>query len=251
MVEDKEMADKNKDDQELQEVFDQRVFIHDGKKYFIDDPDIESVRKADWQYSKTYNEALLAGVTTAAQMQDILEERQIIGKVYEAEREKLILDLETKSAQLEAMDPKQDVEAYRNIMEEVEDLRNKLFRINQKASSPMSNTCEQIAEDTRMEFMTSSMVKDEDGNRVWESYEDYKLFPDAALAMRARYECMLALQGLDSDFLEKTPEAVARKALEALESGDSDKDALPEADKAEDKSPSKKPPTAKKKPTKK
>lgn len=222
------MADKKKEEQDLQDVFDdKRFFIHDGEKYFIDNADIDSVRKADWQYSKTYNEALLAGVTTVSQMQDILEQREIIGDEYEKTREKLILDLDTKSVQLEAMDPKQDVEAYTALTEEVEGLRNQLFRHNQRASSPMSNTCEQLAEDTRIEFLTSAMVKDSDGNRVWESYEDYKLAPDAALAMRARYECMLALQGLDSDFLEKTPEAVARKALESLGSGESEPEEAP------------------------
>ena len=209
------MADKKKEDQALEEIFeDKRTFIHNGEKFFIDNADIDSVRQADWHYSKTYNEALLAGVTTMAQMQDILEERQIVGKEYEDRREALIAELDQKIAELEK---EKDKDKKLILADQVEETRNKLFRLNQRASSPMSNTCEQLAEDARIEYLTSSMIKDSDGNLVWESYEDYKTTTNPALAMRARYECMLALQGLDSDFLEKTPEALARKAMEQIE----------------------------------
>jgi hypothetical protein len=206
------MADKKKEDQELQNIFeDKRFFIMDGEKYYIDNADIDSVRQADWHYSKTYNEALLAGVTTMAQMNDILEEREITGKKYEERRRELISQLDAKIAELNAA---KDIEEKKKLADEVETLRNQLFRHNQRSSSPMSNTCEQLAEDARVEYLTSAMVKDGSGNKVWNSYADYKTTMKPGLAMRARYEVMLALQGLDSNFLEKTPEAMARKEVE-------------------------------------
>ena len=210
------MADKTKKgDKELQDIFeDKRSFIMDGEKYYIDNADIDSVRQADWHYSKTYNEALLAGVTTMAQMQDILEERDIVGKSYEKKRLELINSLDEKIAELNST---KDVAEKRKLADAVEDLRNKLFRHNQRSSSPMSNTCEQLAEDARIEYLTSAMVKDSDGEAVWESYEDYKTTTKPGLAMRARYEVMLALQGLQSDFLDHTPEAEARREIEEAE----------------------------------
>ncbi|MFH0897794.1 MAG: hypothetical protein V1850_07110, partial [Candidatus Bathyarchaeota archaeon] len=167
------MADKTKkDEQALQDIFeDKRTFIHDGEKYFIDNADIDSVRQADWHYSKTYNEALLAGVTTMAQMQDILEERDIVGKKYEEKRQGLIKELDEKIALLNSA---KTIEEKRELAEQVEDVRNRLFRHNQRASSPMSNTCEQLAEDARIEYLTSAMVKDDTGANVWDSYEAYK-----------------------------------------------------------------------------
>lgn len=207
------MADKDK--QTVEEIFDdKRSFVHDGEKYFIDNADIDSVRQADWHYSKTYNEALLAGVTTMAQMQDILEERDIVGKKYEEKRQDLIKELDEKIAELNSA---KAIEEKKRLAEQVEDVRNRLFRHNQRASSPMSNTCEQLAEDARIEYLTSAMVKDSTGDSVWNSYEDYKTTTNPTLAMRARYEVMLALQGLSSDFLEQTPEALARKEIEADE----------------------------------
>jgi hypothetical protein len=209
------MADKKKEEKELKDIFeDKRSFTMDGEKYYIDNADINSVRQADWHYSKTYNEALLAGVTTMAQMQDILEEREVTGKKWEARRLELVAALDEKISALAAA---KDMDEKKKLAEEVEDLRNKLFRHNQRQSSPMSNVCEQLAEDARIEYLTASMVKDSDGDKVWDSYEDYKTTSKPGLAMRARYEVMLALQGLASDFLEKTPEAIARKEIEEFE----------------------------------
>jgi len=50
--------------------------------------------------------------------------------------------------------------------------------------------------------------------KVWDSYEDYLREKNQALALKARFEIMLYLQGLESDFLEKTPEAQAMKEVE-------------------------------------
>lgn len=215
------MADKKKtDEEELKEIFgDKRYFLNDGpggdgKKFFIDTADVDEVRNADWHYSKTYNEALLAGVTTAAQMADILEERTITGPAYEAKRQSLIEDLDKAVGELSEATSLDEKKA---IATRVESIRNQLFRHNQRAASPMSNTCEQLAEDARVEYLTSAMVKDEKAERVWDSYEDYKTTNKPQLAMRARYEVMLALQGLDSDFLSKTPEALARAEILQLE----------------------------------
>jgi hypothetical protein len=209
------MADKKKEEQEIQGIFDDtRSFIHEGEKYFIDNADIDSVRQADWHYSKTYNEALLAGVTTAAQMEDILEERGITGKVYDDKRIALLTDLDTKIAELGAAT---SIDEKKALAQEVEATRNKLFRHNQRASSPRSQTVENISDDARVEFLTAAMIKDSAGERVWTSYEDYKTTKKVTLAYRARYEVMLYLQGLRSDFLSQTPEAIAMKEIEEAE----------------------------------
>jgi hypothetical protein len=203
------MADKDK--KAIEDIFeDKRSFLHDGEKYFIDNAGIDDVRQADWHYSRTYNEALLAGVATQAQMQDILEEREIIGPKYETKRLALIQELDEA---ITALNGAKDLDEKETAAAKVEDVRNRLFRWNQRASSPFSNSVEQMAEDSRIEWLTACMVKDSDGNRVWKSYEDYKTTTNPTLGMRARYEVMLALQGLSSSFLDETPEAIARAQI--------------------------------------
>lgn len=236
------MADKKTEEQELQELFeDKRSFINDGpggdgKKYYIDSADVDEVRNADWHYSKTYNEAFLAGVTTAAQMADLLEERSITGPSYEEKRLDLIDQLDKA---VTALATATSIEEKKAGATKVETLRNQLFRHNQRAASPMSNTTEQLAEDARVEYLTSAMVKDEGGNRVWKSYEDYKTTKKPQLAMRARYEVMLALQGLSTSFLEETPEAMARKEIKMLEESETTKEPSVSEVKEDSKKPSK------------
>lgn len=207
------MADnRNKAEQELQNLFDdKRFFLYEGEKYYIDNPSIDDARAADWMYSRTYNEALLAGVTTEAQMEEILEERGLLGKAYEEKRQALIQDLDTKIAELSVA---ASVEDKKLLVVDVEDARNKLFKWNQRASSPMSVTCEQMSNDARIEALTASMVKDSTGKRVWADYESYKTTDKTGLAYMSRYQVMIYLQGLQSDFLSQTPEAVARREIE-------------------------------------
>jgi hypothetical protein len=59
------------------------------------------------------------------------------------------------------------------------------------------------------------MIQLPDGKKVWDAYSDFLTEKNQRLAMRARFEVMLYLQGLEPDFLEKTPEAMAIREIEA------------------------------------
>lgn len=183
----------------------------EATNYFIAAPNAEIIRGADWIYSKTYTKCLQEGITTSAEMMDILMKRGIVGPEFEQRSVELTGILNEKIMELEVATT---MEEKRDAAIDVANAREQLFQWNQRLNGPMSNTCEQIADDARLEFLTSSMVVKEDGSRVWESYEDYMSEKSQALALRARFEIMLYLQGLDSDFLEKTPEAMAMREIE-------------------------------------
>lgn len=180
-------------------------------KYFISTPNAEIIRGADWVYSKTYTRCLQEGITTAAEMKDILVKRGIIGPEFEQRSSELVEILNENVAKLENA---ADMDEKREAAIEVANAREELFQWNQRLNGPMANTCEQIADDARLEYLTANMVITEDGENVWKSYEDYLAEKSQALALRARFEIMLYLQGLDSDFLEKTPEAMAMREIE-------------------------------------
>ncbi|HLD90936.1 MAG TPA: hypothetical protein VI911_07990 [Patescibacteria group bacterium] len=180
-------------------------------EYFISSPTAEDIRGADWQYSKTYTKCLVEGITTAAEMQDILMRRGIIGPEFEQRAQELIADLRSKIDQLDSAETMEDK---RNLAVEVSIAREELFQWNQRLNGPLSNTCEQMADDSRLEHLTSSITKDANGKRVWENYDAFLKSKNKDLAMRARFEVMLFLQGLDSNFMEKSPEAMAMKEVE-------------------------------------
>ena len=182
-----------------------------GKKYYIATATAEDVRGADWQYSRTYTKCLVEGITTTAEMMDILTRRGIIGPDFEQRSEELTNKLNSNVLLLEVS---KSPEEKRELAIVVQRCRNDLFQWNQRLNGPLSNTAEQISDDVRLEFLTACMVQDEGGNKVWENYDIYLEDKNQTLALKARFEVMLYLQGLDSDFLNTTPEAIAMKELE-------------------------------------
>jgi hypothetical protein len=185
----------------------------DGKeKYCIAVPTSEDIRGADWNYSKVYTKCLVEGITTAAEMMDILMRRGVVGPEFEQRQKELNDGLARKVIGLQEA---KDVDEKQLLAMEVANLREELFNWNQRLNGPMSNTCEQIADDARLEYLTSRIIEHKDGTKVWEAYEDFLKEKNQALAIRSRFEVMLYLQGLESDFLEQTPEAVALREIES------------------------------------
>lgn len=183
----------------------------EATEYFIVAPTAEDIRGADWQYSKTYTNSLVEGITTSAEMMDILMRRGIIGPEFEQRARELALILNDK---ITALEEEADLDSKRDLSIEVAIAREELFQWNQRLNGPMSNTCEQIADDSRLEYLTSRIVQNKEGDRVWEDFEDYKTEKDQEIATKARFETMLFLQGFESDFIEQTPEAVAMREVE-------------------------------------
>lgn len=190
-----------------------RTFLGEDEetKYFIETPSAEDIRGADWQYSKTYTQCLVEGITTSAEMMDILTRRGIIGPEFEQRANELAQNLAEAIAEL---DSSTDFEEKRERSIKVAQSREELYQWNQRLNGPMNNTAEQMSDDARLEYLTSRMVVNEAGDKVWDSYDHYLKEKSQSLALRARFEVMLYLQGLDSDFLEKTPEAMAMKEVE-------------------------------------
>lgn len=180
-------------------------------KYFVEPPTAEDIRGADWQYSKTFTQCLIEGITTSAEMIDILNRRGIIGPEFEQRVNELSRKLSEKISLLEATT---DLTIKRELSLEVAKAREELFQWNQRLNGPMNNTAEQISDDARLEYLTSAMIVKEDGSKVWSSYPLYLKEKSQSLALRARFEVMLFLQGLDSDFLDQTPEAQAMREVE-------------------------------------
>jgi hypothetical protein len=180
--------------------------------YYIAPPNAEDIRGADWHYSKTYTNCLVEGITTSAEMVDILMRRGIIGPEFEKRAQELTNILRDKVVEL---DEAEDLDKKRELAIEVANAREELFQWNQRLNGPMNNTCEQMSDDARLEYLTSCMIQNEDGKRVWSSYDEYLKTKEQALAIRSRFEVMLFLQGLESDFLEQTPEAQAMREVES------------------------------------
>jgi hypothetical protein len=179
--------------------------------YYIVSPTAEDVRGADWNYSKIYTRCVVEGIMTVAEMQDILRKRGITGPIFEERQQELTDNITKATLNLQGA---RDLDEKRIYALQVATARQELFQWNQRLNGPMSNTCENIADEARLEYLTSRMVEKEDGKKLWDSYDSFFKERSNALAVRSRFEVMLYLQGLDSDFFEQTPEAKAMREVE-------------------------------------
>ena len=177
--------------------------------YFIANPTGEDIRKADWQYSKVYNQAILDDLLTQAQMVDLLKKQGVISDNYATEVEETRSKLAAEIYKLESL-PESTADFDREEAAlSVAATRDELFRLNQRVNGPMGNTCENISEDARVEFLTSRVLQKKDGSKLWEDFHAYLNEENTALSVKSRFEVMLWMQGLNSDFLENTPEQQA------------------------------------------
>ncbi len=202
--------------------------------FFIANPTGEDIRKADWQYSKVYNQAIVDGFLTQSQMVKLLEEKEIITDEYTQQLEMVRISLGAELYKIEnLLDAATEEERELSAME-VARLRDELFQLNQRVNGPMANTCENLAEDARTDFLTSRIVENKDTSKAWNDYGEYRNEENTALAIKSRFEVMLWMQGLESNFLENTPEQsmlrdIAQNRLErAIESQAKESD--PDAD---------------------
>ncbi len=200
--------------------------------YFIASPSGEDIRKADWQYSKIYNQAIVDGFLTQTQMINVLKDKGILDDAYTEKLENVRTSLAAELFKLEnLLEEAAEIDRESSALE-VAGLRDELFQLNQMVNGPMGNTCENLAEDARTEYLTSRIIQTKDGKKLWEEYEDYRSEDNTALCVKSRFEVMLWMQGLGSDFLENTPEQVVLrgiaqsrldKAMEAIVEQEKDK----------------------------
>ena len=181
--------------------------------YFIAQPNAADIRKADWQYSKVYNQAIVDSFLTQAQMIDVLKEKGILTDDYADVVEKTRISLASELFKLDSIRedaPELEREA---IALDVARLRDELFSLNQQVNGPMGNTCENLAEDARTEYLTSRVVQLKGGAHLWEDFDAYQNEENSTLSVKARFEVMLWIQGLDSNFLENTPEQTTLRSI--------------------------------------
>jgi len=201
-----------------------RSFVFESQEgkddlYYIADPSGEDIRKADWNYAKVFNQAMADGFPTQGQMLEILKERGIISEDYTNQVEQTRVNLAATLYRLENLDEDADDAEREGLALEIAQFRDTLFRLNQKVNGPLGNTCENLAEDARTEYLTSRIIQRQDGKKVWPTFDDYLNEGRPGLCVKSRFEVMLWLQGLDSNFLENTPEqstlrSLAQKRLE-------------------------------------
>lgn len=200
-----------------------RAFDYQDTTYYLNTPNADTIRRADWHYSKVYNDAIAAGILTQSEVEEILRVRGMIGEDYENEKSKVEGDLDEAVMKLEiARAAGEEDGIVQRLALDVGNLRNRLYELNQRRNRPMSNTCEGLAEDARIEYIVSEALENENGTPVFvadkstntTAHDKFVSHSDRNFTTKSKYEFLLWMQGLTSDFFEQTPETRALKELQ-------------------------------------
>lgn len=178
------------------------------KEYFLGTPTADDIRGADWEHAKMYNKALKEGVFTTGEMMSILESRNIAGPDYDKTAEDLSNKLADKIVEMEK---ETDPDTRVKLALEAQRARNEVFQWSNRINTPLSATCESIASEARVEYLTSAIIQDAQGERIWEDFEQYKAEADIIVQAKAKFEVMMWMEGLEPNIMENTPEALVLK----------------------------------------
>jgi len=233
----------------------------DGKvteaPYLLKQPPSKAVRDSKWRYSVVYNQALKEGLLTERQMTELLKSSEDSDILEEGVSSLTSLYLEAGILQ-QQLSEEEDFGTKRKLAEKLSDLRQEIFEEEASLRAPYNNTAEQRAEESRLEFLLFHMVYDTDGNKAWETEEDFEQEVDVVLIETAKTYLIYWMNDLPEDWQENLPETkVIREGLkkdleearEMAKAAATPKETTPKK-KASKKKTTKKP-TSKKKTTKK
>jgi len=182
---------------EKKENADFREFDIDGNKYTVIKPTNKIRRESDAIFAKAYRKAVKDGYYLEAEIDDILKERGINIDDMEKQRDYLIEEIRQKEVFLASKKYKDDQEA-KDIVWKIKELRNKLEQVGSARSELSSQTANAIAENRRFNFYGYACVLEENGDRVWESFEEFEN-DESELAIKAANELVILVYQMSQE----------------------------------------------------
>lgn len=143
----------------------------DGKVYYVGKPGANDEAKAKLQQSRVFNDALEGGACLRDQLNKILKVR----KIWSDEDDKEIEDIANQiTSNLEKLDEGGiEILEARKLAIETNSLRMKMLNKISILNSHKSLTAEGQADDAYFDSLVSSCCFNEDGTKVFRSYDDY------------------------------------------------------------------------------
>jgi len=154
-------------------------------------PSQKVLNKSDLVYRTTFSKALREGVLTSAEVDKILRDRGIWDDEKEAEAAEIrakIVDFEAKLA-----DKSLSNEQGTAICDEITKTRVELMRHNSIYTTVADNTCENMGNEARNQFLCVSCVYDnKTGLKVYKDVDDFQNRLDEASALDSYRETMIS-----------------------------------------------------------
>lgn len=178
-------------------------------KIYVTRPNNNIVKNADRHRAKTWNQCISDGVLTKKELSKILKDRGIWNKDKE-EEESLILselqNLEKKLSGAGSEQKKAKLSDGQKIAIEMRALRMKLRNLIAERISMEENTAEALSDNARFDYFVAECTFYENGQKVYNSIEDYNQKSSDEIAFAAAGALAKMLYQIDSKFEETLPE---------------------------------------------
>jgi len=160
--------------------------------------------------AKAWTDCVREGIMTKKELEKFMKEQGIWDDGKDEEQKKIVKDISDlekklfvsgadKTSKLRASEGKE-------IAIEMRVKRNELRDLIAERMSLEQNTAESISDNSRFDFLVASCTFYENGNKVYNSLEDYKERADGEIGFAAATALASMLYAVDKDFEAKLPE---------------------------------------------
>ena len=175
---------------------------------YVQKPTNSVLSGADKHKAKVWNQCLSEGILTKIELSKLMRKRGLWDEARDEEQSEIvqqITDLE-KDLYLGSGDKKRTLSEGKDIAIEIRRARLRLRELISERINLEENTAESIADNARFDFIVSSCTFHENGERVYDSIEDYNNRSSDDIAAEAASKLANILYNLDRDFEKNLPE---------------------------------------------
>lgn len=146
-------------------------FKHEEQHFKLLKPSSAVIREAKFIHSKTFTQSIKDGLFTRRKMESVLKTGDInVVDEYNARRNELLrLYTETRDIAEQNNNPDELI----SLVGLMAIYRDRLIQEDLSMNSILGNTADQVAEDDRINYLTSQLIVDAEGKKVWNTLDDF------------------------------------------------------------------------------
>ena len=190
------------------------VKVKDGEgektvKIVVKRPQSAVMSQAQRVSAKAWTDCVRDGIMTKKELSKFMKEQGIWDKGKDVEQDKIsadIIALEKKLYVGDSKNAKVKASEAKNIAIEMRKKRNELRELIAEKMALEQNTAEAISDNARFEFLVASCAFYENGNKVYNSIDEYTEQSDSEVAFAAATALAQMMYSIDKDFEANLPE---------------------------------------------
>jgi hypothetical protein len=184
------------------------VELSDGQKtkIVVKKPSNRVTTEAQRRGAVTWNKCVQEGIMTKKELEKFMKERGIWDDGKEAEQKSLVTNINDLEKQIYLSKGRMKLGEAKKLAIEMRKKRIELRELLTEKITFETNTAESISENTKFDYIVSQCTFDTDGEKVYDSLDDYETRADDPIAYFAAQALAEMMFQMDKDFESSLPE---------------------------------------------